>query len=78
MELSKKARELRNKYQRDYRVKHPEKIRQYFKTYWEKRAANYTPDLRAKELKEQGWTQRQIADELGVSAATVNTILNKR
>jgi len=75
--LSDKARELRNAYQREYRRKHPEKLRQYNARYWERKAANYTPEVRARELHTQGYTQRQIADELGVSAATVNKILNK-
>jgi len=38
-ELSEKARELRNTYQREWKRKHPEKARQYNQTYWMKKAA---------------------------------------
>jgi len=77
MELSEQARQLRNQYQRRYRLKNPDKIQEYNRRYWEKRAAQYTPEIRARELQSQGWTQRQIAEELGVSPATINKILNK-
>lgn len=77
MELSDKARELRNGYQRQWIRKHPEKVKQYFTTYWERKAAAYTPEVRARELHAQGYTQRQIAEELNISLGTVNNILNK-
>ena len=77
MALSEKARELRNAYQREWKLKHPEKVKQYFTDYWERKAAQYTPELRAKELQAQGYTQRQIAEELGISLGTVNGYLNK-
>jgi len=77
MELSERAREIRNAYQRAYRRKNPDKLKEYNRRYWERKAVEYTPEVQAKELKAQGFTQREIADELGVSAATINKILNK-
>ena len=72
------VREYNREYMKAWRQKNREKIREYARTYWERQAANYTPERRAKELHEQGYTQRQIARELGVSAATVNKLLNKK
>jgi DNA-binding NarL/FixJ family response regulator len=75
--LSEKAKELRNAYQREWKRKHPEKVRQYFKNYWEKKAAGYTPADRAKELQAQGYTQREIAEQFNISLGTVNKYLNQ-
>ena len=77
MELSEKARELRNRYAREYRQKHPEKIREYNRRHWEKKANNYTPEIRAREMRDQGYTQREIAEDLNISLGSVNRILNK-
>ena len=38
-ELSDKARELRNAHQREWKLKHPDKVRQYNVDYWERKAA---------------------------------------
>ena len=77
MELSEKAKEMRNKYAREYRQKHPEKLRLYNIRYWEKKATSYTPELQARELHNKGYTQRAIAEELSISLGTVNKYLNK-
>ena len=37
-ELQEKARELRNEYQRNWRKKNQEKIREYNQRYWERKA----------------------------------------
>lgn len=76
-ELSEAARQARNDYQREYRRKHPEKQKEYMKRYWEKKAEQYTPEERARELSQQGYTQRQIATLLNISLGTVNKLLNK-
>jgi len=76
MELSDKAKELRNEYQRRYRRKNPDKLRKYNQRYWEKKAEQITPEQEARELSEQGWTQRQIAEQLNISLGTVNRYLN--
>ena len=34
--LSDEAREARNKYYREWRKNHPERVREYAKKYWEK------------------------------------------
>ena len=75
--LSEKARELRNAYQSEYRRKNPDKIRKYNVDYWERKAASYSPIMKAKELHENGYTQREIAEQLNISLGTVNKYLNK-
>ena len=75
--LSEQARQIRNAYQREYRRRNPDKLKQYVIRYWEKKAALYTPEARANKLHRQGLTQRQIAVEMGVSLGTVNAWLNK-
>ena len=37
-QLSEKAKELRNAYQREWKRRNPERARQYNQTYWEKKA----------------------------------------
>jgi DNA-binding NarL/FixJ family response regulator len=76
MELSEKARELKNDYQRIWRQKNREKIRQAAIRYWNKKADSFNPAEAAKELSHQGFTQRQIAEQLNISVGTVNKILN--
>jgi DNA-binding NarL/FixJ family response regulator len=77
MELSDRARECRKQYQRNWNRKHPEKVQQYIKTYWEKKAASYSIADQAKDLRRQGMTQRGIAEQLNISVGTVNNYLNK-
>jgi len=73
--MNEQARELRNAYQRAYRRKNPEKLRQYNARYWEKKAAQITPERQAKILQAQGFTQRQIAEALNISLGAVNKLL---
>ena len=77
MELSDKAKELRNAYQNKWRRNNPDKQKQYAANYWEKKAAGYSIVSEAKELSHQGLTQRQIAEQLNISIGTVNAYLNK-
>jgi DNA-binding NarL/FixJ family response regulator len=73
--LSDKAKEARNAYQRTYRIKNPDKIKRYNADYWERKADPIGSKVR--KLNEQGLSQRQIAEKLNISLGTVNTILNK-
>ena len=40
MDLSKEAREARNKYMREWRRKNKDKVKKYQKDYWERQASN--------------------------------------
>lgn len=42
--LSEEARQARNAYGREYRRKHPEKVREYNRNYWEKKAQGLQPE----------------------------------
>lgn len=75
--ISDEAKELRNAYQKAWRKRNPEKMKEYMNSYWERKAAAYTPEVRARELHELGYTQREIADALNMSLGSVNKILNK-
>lgn len=75
--LSEQARELRNAYQRRYRKNNPEKLKQYNIRYWEKKAANYSVEDQIRDLSLQGFTQREIAEQLNISLGTVNAYLNR-
>jgi len=79
-ELSEQARKLRNAYQRAYRRKHPEKLKEYNIRYWEKKAGTQR-NISYEEifdLREQGLSQRAISKKLNISLGKVNAILNKR
>ena len=76
--LTDKAKELRNTYQREWKRKHPEKVEQYFVNYWEKKAGSYSIVMKAKDLSLQGLTQREIAEQLNISVGTVNKYLNTK
>jgi DNA invertase Pin-like site-specific DNA recombinase len=77
MELSEEARKLRNEYQRQYRQKNRDKIRQYNVNYWERKARESSPENQVKELSEQGLTQREISDFMGISLGLVNKLLKQ-
>ncbi|NLO04102.1 MAG: response regulator transcription factor [Bacteroidales bacterium] len=75
--LSPEAKAAKAAYQRAWRQRNPEKVRQHIENYWERKAAEMnTPKYKARELSANGYTQRQIAEKLGVSVGTVNTYLN--
>ena len=74
MELTDKAREARNRYQRIYRLKNPDKIRKYNAQYWERKAD--PTGAKVRQLSKQGLSQRKIAELLGVSVGTVNRWLH--
>jgi len=73
-ELSEKARKLKNAYIRQWRLKNPDKVRQYTKTYWERQADPIGAEVR--KLSQQGLSQRQIAERLNISLGTTNKMLN--
>jgi len=78
MGLTEQARAARSAYVKQWRRKNPEKLRQYMASYWERRAAKQTPEIKAMELHAQGYTQRQISEALGVSLGTVNNYLKDK
>jgi hypothetical protein len=77
MELSDKARQLKNQYAREYKRKHPEKVREYMRRYWERRASQLSdPVFQVKVLHDDGYTQREIAQQLDLSLGFVNKAVN--
>jgi len=77
MELSERARKLKNESSRIWRKNNPEKVQKYQSEYWERKASEQSSSQKAKDLKEKGLTQREIAKQLNVSVGTVNCYLNK-
>lgn len=75
MELTEQARKLRNAYQRTWRLKNAEKLKQYNNNYWERKADPTGAKIR--QLTAKGLSQRAIAGQLNISLGTVNGILNK-
>ena len=75
MKLTDKARELKNAYQRDWKKRNPDKVRKHINDYWERQAAKYTPEIKARELRSLGLSQREIAHRLNISLGTVNKYL---
>lgn len=76
--LSEKARKLKNEYLKNWKLKNPDKVKQHIKTYWEKKANEYTIEMQIKDLRAEGLSQRQIAKRLNISVGTVNNYLNKQ
>ena len=76
MGLSDKARELRNAYQREWKRRNPDKIREYDVRYWERKANPVGAKVR--QLSKQGLSQREIAEKLNISLGKVNNILNEK
>lgn len=74
MEYSDKARQARQAYQKEYRARNREKIREINIKYWERKADPEGATVR--QLSKQGLTQRAIAERLNISLGTVNKILN--
>ena len=76
--LSPEARAAKNAYQKAWAKRNPDKVRHSIESYWERKAAEMNnPEIKARELSAKGFTQRQIAEELGISLGAVNAILNK-
>ena len=74
--MNEQARQLRNAAMREWRQKNPDKIREYNRRYWEKKAESITIADRVKILSNQGYTQREIAEHLNIAVGTVNKYLN--
>lgn len=53
-ELSKEAKEARNKYHREWRKNNPDKVKKHKKTYWEKKARELAPKEATTELQYRG------------------------
>ena len=77
-DLSDEARRLRNAYNRKWFKKNPGKAKQYQIKYWERKATELAPSLKAFELHEQGNSQREIASILGISVGAVNKLLKSK
>lgn len=77
IKLSDEAREARNAYQREYKRRNPDKVRQYGINYWEKKAAaTWEPiEVRIYRLHDQGFSLRDIAAKVGISHMQVSRIL---
>ena len=76
--LSEKAQALKTEYLRNWRKKNPDKLKQYERNYWEKKAKAYTIEMQAIDLHIKGYSQREIARELNISIGSVNNYLNRQ
>lgn len=77
MEMSEEAREARNRYMREWKLKNADKLREYNAKYWERKAAAVPIEQRAYLMHFQGYSLREIADRLKVSHMTVSRILKQ-
>jgi len=79
-ELTTAAKLVRNAYQRQYRRNNPDKIKRYNTNYWERQAKRELndPGFKVKQFARQGYTQREIAENLNISLGSVNKYLNKK
>lgn len=75
MELSNEATKARNAYQKKWRQKNSEKIKQYNVNYWEKKANEVSVEIKIMELHKKGMSIRQIEAEIGMSKSTVHRII---
>lgn len=78
MELSEAARQARNAYQREYKRKNADRIRQYNIDFWERKAmeANEEPiEVKVLKLHRQGFSLREIAAKVGINHVKVSRIL---
>jgi hypothetical protein len=49
-DLTEKARQLKNAYQREWKRRNPDKVKKYCQSYWEKKAAKKQYCLRCGDL----------------------------
>ena len=75
--MSLKARQKANDYQREWRRKNPDKVRQYAIDFWERKTLeeNATLEERVVELTDQGYSLREIGRKLGISHMKVQRML---
>lgn len=80
--LSDEAREARNRYNREWKKKNPDKIRAAQARYWQKKAAKIEeeyelPEVRVYKLHRQGLSLREIAAVVGINHVQVSRILKR-
>ena len=74
--MSEAARQKANEYQRNWRLKNPDKLRQYNVDYWERKANEpETIETQVKNLHNQGKSLREIGLTIGISHMKVKRIL---
>ena len=74
--MSEAARQKANEYQRKWRLKNPEKLRQYNVDYWERKANEpETIETQVINLHNQGKSLREIGLTIGISHMKVKRIL---
>lgn len=79
IKMSDEAKAIRAAYQKEYRRKNPGKVKQYNIEYWERKATG-TTDIESKliELRKQGCSLREIADQTGINHMKVSRILKSK
>ena len=77
MKLSEAARQARNAYQREYKRKNPDKVKQYMANYWERKAGTFMETMEEKiiRLHDEGFSLRDIAAKTGINHVKVSRIL---
>ena len=75
LNLSPAARQAYNAYQRAWKKKNADRIRQYNIDFWERKVGENI-DLKVRKLSEKGFSQREISRELNISLGKVNKIVN--
>ncbi|MCX6154925.1 MAG: winged helix-turn-helix transcriptional regulator [Candidatus Kapabacteria bacterium] len=78
MELSEQAKAAKRQYAKEWRRNNPEKVKEYSNRFWERRAENFSIEQKARNLKADGMTQREISKALNISLGLVNKYVNKR
>jgi DNA invertase Pin-like site-specific DNA recombinase len=74
--MSEAARQKAKEYQRNWRLKNQDKIRQYNVEYWERKAKEpESIEMQVFHLHEQGKSLRDIGLAIGISHMTVKRIL---
>lgn len=75
--LSEAARQAKNAYQREYRRKNPDKIRQYTVNFWERKARFNGETMEEKIIRfhNEGFSLRDIAAKVGINHVRVSRII---
>jgi hypothetical protein len=78
--LSNEAKAAKAAYQREYRRKHPDKIKMYAKTYWKKKAKSFDElpiEEKVCQLRKQGFSIREIGNQLDINRMKVQRIITE-